>query len=69
MKKYYLVAEESGKRFDVHLTDVEKGKKVLMEIEAASYDEAAKRISYNLRYAGKDGVLYAANAAIHAEVY
>ena len=39
MKKYYLRAEEVGERFDIHLTDVEKGKRVLMEIDAAVHQD------------------------------
>lgn len=58
MKKYYLVAEKrpygDSTHYGVFVSDVSKGRIVLMEIEAESYLEAVRQVSFHVHGAGND---------------
>lgn len=54
MRKYYLVAEAKlNGNYNVFVTDNANGRIVLMEIEANSYSEAVKRVSFSALNMGK----------------
>ena len=54
MKKYYLVAEKDyNGKFTVFVTDNAKGREVLKEIDADSYNDAVKQYSFKVWCNGK----------------
>ena len=54
MRKYFLVAEKKyNGNFNVFVTDNSRGCTVLMEIEADSFSEAVKRVSFTAHNMGK----------------
>lgn len=58
MKTYYLVAEHDGTGFYlVYVTDNNKDRNVLFEIQARNYIEAQEKILFKKRRRGEDAVL------------
>lgn len=70
MKKYYLVAEKDGTHTTVKVSDsVGVGRVCLMELEAASFADAVKMVSFSAAGCGKTAICgVARNGQPYAEI-
>lgn len=69
MKTYYLIAESDGDLTNVRVSDAAgPGRTILMEIEAESFAQAVRRVTFSAKSMGKTAICGVGPQGPYAEI-